>query len=290
MVKILTSLNLNHIGGQEQWVNDIIDATKDNPKDVQTITDDKALWKADLDKPHLYYLTTPRRSLYDMNYAAEWIHKPIIPFVRVADQYKIKQVKNIACISKTVADRIKKYYNRDATVIYPCVRCEDYISDISHGCWLSVQRIDKWKRVEMQVEAFRHMPDEKLIIVGPMYPQYEYLWDEAPDNVYFWGLANKKELKRLYSECKGVICTSINEDFGLVPLEAMASGKPVVAVNEGGYRETVVDGVTGRLVNDIREGILHCPQNPELCMEQAKKFDYEIFKERLNKILEGIDE
>jgi len=287
MVEVLHSLDLTKTGGQERWVKDIILATKDMDEDVQVITDDIALWRADLSKPHLYYLTTPRRSLYDMKeYASPGI-KFISPLLVNRDQAKIKQVKNIACISNTVRDRITRYYNRHSDVIYPCVHCEEYEWKESHGYWLSVQRVDKWKRVELQLEVFRELPDERLIIVGPIYPKYQdfVLGNEVPDNVSFYGNIKEKALKQIYSHCEGVLCTSINEDFGIVPLEAMASGKPVVAVDEGGYRETVVDMITGCLVDadkyGIKEGIEDCPNYPEMCIEQANRFDYQVFKDTL---------
>jgi len=285
MVEVLTSNDLTKTGGQERWVNDIILATKDMEEDVQVITDDWSLYNADLSKPHLYYLTTPRRSLYDMKEHASPGIKFISPLLVNRDQAMMKKVENIACISNTVRDRITRYYNRHSDVIYPCVHCEDYEWKEPHNYWLSVQRVDKWKRVELQLEAFSEMPDKWLIVVGPVYPRYQHLVEEAPDNVSFYGNIKEHALKKLYSHSKGVLCTSINEDFGIVPLEAMASGKPVVAVDEGGYRETVVDMITGCLVDadkyGIKEGIEDCPNYPEMCIEQAMKFDFPVFKDQL---------
>lgn len=274
-MQVLTSKNPNNIGGQERWIADIKLAVKDLPYDLSLITDDISLYRADLTKPHLYYLTTPRRAFYDM------YKNPLILPLKWVDQHKVRQVKNIACISKTVQNRIKQYYNRDSDVIYPCVHCDEYFSGVSRGYWLSVQRVDKWKRVDMQVEALRKLKNERLIIVGPITEKFRP--KNLPKNVEMYGAVSREHLKSLYAHCEGVICTSINEDFGIVPLEAMASGKPVVAVNEGGYRETIINGVTGVLTNNIQDGIENCPHLPDMCLEQAKKFSYEIFKLRLER-------
>ena len=101
---------------------------------------------------------------------------------------------------------------------------------------------------------------------------------------------DNKELRELYANCKGLIATAIDEDFGMTPVEAMASGKPVIASNEGGYKETIVDGITGRLIDDINEdklakAIIEIGKNPKqyknACLEQAKKFDVKFFIKKL---------
>lgn len=291
---ILSSKDLNKTGGMEQWVKDIQQALgcevsqKQENWDFTIITDDIALWRADLSNPHLYYLTTPRRALYDMNNYAPSIYKPILPILRFADLWKIKQVNNIACISHTVKERIKKYYNRNATVIYPCVDTSLFHYEDPENYWLSVQRVDKWKRIELQLSVFEKLPDEKLVVVGPIHKRYKDI--PHPKNVIFLGNIPKKDLIALYSKCKGVLCTSCNEDFGLVPLEAMASGKPVVAVNEGGYKETVIDRFTGRLVSPTVDGIIDgintLPERCDpWCITTAERFNCVSFKKALQEFL-----
>ena len=163
------------------------------------------------------------------------------------------------------------------------------------GYWLSVGRIDKWKRIELQIEAFRKMPDKKLFIVGKIYPQYEEVVKNAPNNVSFITNVNESTLIGLYSECEGFITTAIDEDFGITPLEAMASGKPVVATKEGGYLETIIDGHTGILVSpdvdEIVQAVNKISEDPEqykeACEAQARRFDYIVFKEKINKLVEN---
>ncbi|GAI47842.1 unnamed protein product, partial [marine sediment metagenome] len=106
---------------------------------------------------------------------------------------------------------------------------------------------------------------------------------------------DQKKLIELYANCKGLIATAKDEDFGMTLVEAMASGKPVIASSEGGYKETVLDGVTGELIDDINEdklieAIKEIGKNPEkyknACLKQAKKFDTKIFIKKIKEQIE----
>ena len=137
-------------------------------------------------------------------------------------------------------NRILQYYDRVADMIYPpfdtlLYRCLEY-----GDFWLSVNRLYPEKRIDLQVEAFRQAPEEKPIIVGG-YAQGDHASGYAekigrnlPPSVTLRGEVTECELRDLYARCRAHICTAIAEDYGLSPLEAMASVKPVVAVNEGG--------------------------------------------------------
>jgi glycosyltransferase involved in cell wall biosynthesis len=266
--------------------------------DFYIAMDDMAVEYLRKGTPHLYYMLTPRRALYDMYYPYMEEISPIkrpfyalsLGIFRTYDRYFVKKyVKNFAANSHNVRNRIYKTYQRDAEVIYPPVHTEKYHYRPSEGYWLSVGRVDKWKRVDLQVEAFRRMPDKKLLIVGPVYPQYQYLVDSAPNNVHFLGVVPEDRLYDLYSRCEGLIATAIDEDFGLTPVEAMASGKPVVATREGGYQESILDGKTGFLVppdeNEILKVIGKVFREPEKfeeeCQNRANLFDFIMFKEKI---------
>lgn len=267
--------------------------------DFFIITDDMALRFLTRGVPHCYFMLTPRRALYDMYYQTlaelplmrRLIYAPALMFFRCLDRrFVMNHVTNIAGISHTVRNRIWKTYQRQAMVIYPPIHMEKY-KNLGYGdFWLSVTRVDKWKRIELQIEAFRAMPDKKLKIAGRVYPGFEHLVNSAPSNVEFLGTVCDGELAELYGTCRGFLTTAIDEDYGLTPLEAMACGKPVVATKEGGYLETVIDGYTGLLVapnpQAISEAISLIDQNPEGYAEasrrQATRFDYKLFKEQLS--------
>jgi glycosyltransferase involved in cell wall biosynthesis len=199
-----------------------------------------------------------------------------------------------------VQNRIRQYHNRDADVIYPPVDTSLYHYLGNENFWLSVNRLYPEKRIELQLEAFCQIPEENLIIVGG-YAQGDHASRYAekiglnlPPNVTLRGEVTEGELRDLYARCKAHICTAIDEDYGLTPLEAMASGKPVVAVNEGGYCETVTEQ-TGKLVEPnvdaIASAVRYIAQDParykECCFSRAKKFDIVKFRNKIEATIPG---
>jgi len=252
--------------------------------------------------PHLYYMLTPRRALYDMYYhflegkspAGKAVYIPALALARYMDRRFVrKHVRNLACISHTVRNRIQKVYLRDARVLYPPIHGDRFAWEPSEGYWLSIGRVDKWKRIELQIEAFRRMPEKSLVIVGRIYPGFERLVETAPRNIVWKSVQGEEEMRRLLSRCEGFITTAIDEDFGITPLEAMASGKPVVAVREGGYQETVLDGPCGRLVapdpeeisSAVREVGQRSDEFREACQGRAALFDFPLFAERAQSLV-----
>jgi len=244
--------------------------------------------------PNLWYCYTPVRPFYDLyetflsrqGFLARQAFRAWTGIHRRHDQRSVREVDQIITISENVRQRIKQYYGRDATIIYPPVdtsryRCKEY-----GDFWLSVNRLYPEKRIDLQIEAFRSMPDERLIIVGGYAAgdhggKYaEHIRQNLPPNVTILGEVPEDQLLDLYARCRGLVCTALDEDFGMTPVEAMASGKPVVAVNEGGFCETVT-AETGMLVSAdpgaVSEAVRMVSADPkayrDACITRAKDFD-----------------
>ena len=252
--------------------------------------------------PNLWYCYTPVRAFYDLNSTflgrqdiiTRQVFRGWVRIHRQFDQRSIQNVDNIIAISQNVKDRILKYYQRDSQVIYPPVDTERYKCLEYGDFWLSVNRLYPEKRIELQIESFRNLPDEKLVIVGG-YAKGDHaahyvkrILRDLPENVTLLGEIPEIELIDLYARCRGHICTAIKEDFGMTPVEAMASGKPVVAIDEGGYKETVTEN-TGVLVTpsvaSLVKAIRLVTQNPERYKDaglmRASDFDQAKFSKQV---------
>jgi glycosyltransferase involved in cell wall biosynthesis len=258
--------------------------------------------------PNIWYCHTPVRAFYDLYHTflerldilSRQEFRIWSRIMRDYDQKSVMHIDTIVTNSKNVQERIRKTYSRDAEVIYPPVDTSRFYTTGYGNFWLSVNRLYPEKRIELQLEVFRNLPEEKLIIAGgyasgdhaTRYSQK--LQQQLPPNVTMVGEVFDPELLRLYATCKGFLCTALDEDFGLTPLEAMASGKPVIAVDEGGFRETVTPQ-TGMLVEPSQVNIVNAiktlSRNPEsyreACIARSKEFNLLHFEERIKKAVEN---
>jgi glycosyltransferase involved in cell wall biosynthesis len=281
--------------------------------DFFIIGGDWAIPAAVNNKPNLEYFHSPLNEIwafrdYTRNSLKPWM-KPIYQtwtsYVRILYKKYFKHVERRVCNSQNTLNRIKKYLNSNAKIIFPPVDVKRYPSKKSEDFWLSVNRLVNHKRVDIQLDAFKKIPEQKLIIVGSyeqsksFLKEKKYLESILPKNVEVIHWAEDKTLIELYSKCKGFITTAKDEDFGMTAIEAMAAGKPVIAPNEGGYKESVIEGKTGFLIEDINEDNLaeaiknvsgELEKNPDKyknnCIKQAKKFNITNF---INQIKEEID-
>lgn len=280
-----------------------------NKYDLYIIAGDWAMSATRHNHPNVWYVYSPTREIWDLyEYTKDNLipeHKKLlfslwVKIRRKINKHDVKYVDKIISISKNVQRRVKKYLNRNSSVIYPPTETSNYRHKKHKNYWLSVNRLITHKRVDMQIKAFQNLPKEKLIIVGSYekskhFQKYaEYINKIKSNNVKIISWIDNKKLIKLYSECKGFITTSKDEDYGMTPLEAMASGKPVIAPDEGGYKETVINNKTGLLIENISAekiilAVNEINKNPEKykssCLKQAKKFDTRIFINKFKEII-----
>ena len=285
-----------------------------NPKikyDVYIIFGEWAISSAVNCHPNIWYVHSPLREFYDLFDDT----KKRIPFgyktgfslwVKInkslTEKYS-KKVNFVIANSMNTQNRIKIFLKLNSTIIYPLIETSKFKYKKSGNYWLSVNRLINHKRVELQLKAFEKLPDEKLIIVGSYEKSshsekyVQYINKLKPKNVKIKSFVSNKELIDLYANCKATLTTSLDEDFGRLPVESMASGKPVIAPNEGGYKETITQGKTGILIDDINpekiiEAIKIISKNPEKykkeCEKQSKKFDEDNFFKKFDEVLLNI--
>lgn len=261
--------------------------------------------------PNLWYCHTPVRAFYDLK---DWVlgrHKnPFLWLIAWSwisihgwfDQQAVTRVNAIVANSENTRRRIHQFYKRDAFIIYPPISTKKFRYIETGQFWLSVNRLYPEKRIDLQIDVFRKMPEEKLIIVGghsEKAARDRYLGDlsDLPPNISVLGSVSDEVLADLYGRCKGFICTAMDEDFGMTPLEAMSAGKPVVAVCEGGYCESVEDGITGKLVDADVDSIVKGMEKIAragfesyriACRKRAELFDEDVFEAKMREQIEYV--
>jgi glycosyltransferase involved in cell wall biosynthesis len=200
---------------------------------------------------HICYCHTPMRYVWDMyhdylnqsGFFIRLLMRPLVHYLKIWDYLSAARVDHFICNSANVASRIRKFYRRDAEVVFPPVAHLDFIpSDETDDYYLMVGQLVAYKRADLAVAAF-NQTGKRLVIIGDG-EQLSQLRKIAKDNVELLGWQPFDEIRRRYARCKALIFPGV-EDFGIVPLEAMASGRPVIAYAKGGALETVKEGVTG---------------------------------------------
>lgn len=219
--------------------------------------------------------------------AGRLLRRPLIAW----DQSRARSVDQYIANSRVVQQRISEAYGRDAVVINPPVMLEvsgpqSPIPGVHPGYHLTVSRPRGYKRTEQIVEAFREMPDQRLVVVGSA-PA-----GRLPGNVNTLDRVTDDQLRWLYANCMALIAVS-DEDFGLTPVECHAFGRPVLVLRSGGYLETVVDGRTGLFIETpdpavIRDGVRRLglrAWDADQITRHAQEWSVDRFIERIDQVL-----
>ncbi len=260
------------------------------------------------DAPHLCYCHSPMRYLWDQYHTYRndtgFLTRHLMPHLahglRSWDVTSAARVDGFAANSNHVAKRISKYWRRTADVVHPPVAVADFkpVAAIERGgFYLWAGELAPYKRPDLAVEAFRRM-DLPLVVIGGPDKARLALRSVAGDKTIFLGQVPFPVLKDYMARCKALIFPG-EEDFGMVPVEVMASGRPVIAYGRGGALDTVIDRETGLLFKDQSvegliaaverfqaEGLEHI--DPDILVRHARRFDASAFQSGILRALSAI--
>jgi len=284
----------------------------DNFNLVISVTSAEA--KAVITKPntlHICYCLTPTRYLWShLDYyqdfpglgswskISQWIFKRSHKQLRRLDKITSARPDIYLAISKTVQKRIKKYYQRDSQVIYPPVDTKKFSKKSvtryplpATPYFLLVSRFTPYKKIDLAIEAFNQL-QQPLVIVGSGREE-KNLKKIAGPTITFTGSINDQQLIYLYQHCQALIMPQ-EEDLGLVAIEAQAADKPVIAYQQGGATETIIDGQTGiffptQTVDSLASAVkqsMTCSWRRQVIRKHAKQFDQAIFKQKIKQFVE----
>lgn len=253
---------------------------------------------------HISYCLTPTRFLWDDSHKyLDEFQKPglikkftplFLNYLRIWDQEASGRVDQFVAISNFVSQRIEKYYQRDSMVVHPPVDTAKFkMTEQIADYFLMVGRLVPYKRFDLAIHAFNEL-GWPLKIIGDG-PQKNYLQKIAKKNIEFLGLLSDYRLPPFYSQAKAVIFPQ-EEDFGIVPVEAMASGRPVIAFRAGGSLETIKEYENGIFFDEqtteslliVLKSFNHLDFDPQAIKARAALFDKEIFKEKWRDVLNKV--
>lgn len=265
--------------------------------------------KAVITKPkqlHICYCHTPPRFLYHYpsgsKARSQFLLRPIVALIddrlRNFDYIAAQRPDYFITNSLNTASRIKKYYRRDATVIYPPVDIDAFAPSTSDQksdyFFINGRLDDPYKNVDTVVEAFNQIPD-RLIVSGSG-KLLAGLKAKSKSNIEFKGFVDQKELIRLYKNARAFIFSPSHEDFGITAIEALASGIPVIALNDGGgAAESIIDGVNGvhyheNTAASLLSAISHFKEcegsfKQDMIVDSVKKFSQESFTNQIKEFV-----
>ncbi|WP_435103458.1 glycosyltransferase [Arhodomonas sp. AD133] len=256
---------------------------------------------------NVYYCHTIPRFIYDlrayyMQSLSPW-QRPflaaLIRYVQPQFEAAMARMDTLVANSENVRARIRRYLARDAEVVYPPCDVDSYQWREEGDYYLSTARLEPYKRVDLVVEAFRRMPDKRLVVAsgGSDEVRVRRLAADAP-NITFVGWCDGERLRALVGGARATVYIPRDEDFGMSPVESMAAGKPVIGVAEGGLLETVVHEETGLLIpaepsiDDVVCAVQQLSPSDvrgmrQACEARAALFSADHFRDLMRKIVRG---
>ena len=265
---------------------------------------------------HICYMHSPGRMFWEpdhyfgSNSRLKTLLTPALSYLRLWDHAAAQRVNQFMANSKNVARKIKRYYGRDAEVVYPFVDLERFKPVVSsqepgvaNNYFLVVTRLAPWKRVEIAVEAANAVGAKlKVVGIGPDEKRLEKLARSQESGVgskkvEILGGVPDDQATELFQNCSALIMTQ-EEDFGITSLEAQACGKPVIAYGAGGALETVVAGKTGEFfasqdaeaLAKVLKKFDQKRHRPEDCRANAEKFSKGRFQKELTRVVSQVIE
>lgn len=263
------------------------------------------------DQLHISYVHSPIRYAWDLQhqYLREAnlnrglkgiIAKLLLHKIRMWDYRTANGVDHFVANSKFIARRIKKVYGRDADVIYPPVDVERFtLNEKKDNYYFTASRLVPYKRIDLIVEAFSHMPDKKLLVIGDG-SEMNKIKSKASKNIEILGYQPNSVMQEHMKNAKAFVFAA-EEDFGITPVEAQACGTPVIAYGKGGALETVrplgQDNATGlffdkqnvtAIVDAVNKFEKSIPDlHPVDCRNNALKFSAQRFKDEMGSYIES---
>ena len=256
------------------------------------------------DAIHICYCHSPMRYLWDMyhdylnnaNYIVRIIFPVISHWLRVWDRVSADRVDYFLANSTFIKSRISKYYRRDSQIVFPPVRTEQFSSErCRSNSYLYLGQLVGYKRPDLAINSFNRL-GLPLIVIGEG-EMFNKLKKIANKNITFLGWQSFENVKLHLETCKALIFPG-TEDFGIVPIEAMAAGAPVIAFARGGILDSVIDGETGiyfhqQTVESLCEAVNKLESNlltfsSQSISKHASMFNSSKFKSKINKIISDI--
>ena len=259
------------------------------------------------DALHVCYCHSPMRYIWDQYHvyisSAGRLVKTMFPWLshklRIWDVTSSSRVDYFIANSSAISLRIRKFYRRESVVIHP--PCDIDTSDFTgvesgEKFYLMAGQLVRYKRPDLAIDAFVKM-NKKLVVIGGG-EEFERLKAQANNSIKFLGRVDDQTLRNYYASCEALVFPG-EEDFGIVPVEVMAFGKPVIALGRGGALDTVVDGVTGvffkkdsvdSLIDAVeRFEIMKNELDPEKIKLHAQQFSTKSFLTKFQNFINSVD-